>query len=77
MEKAEKPKKTWYSSEQIKALDFPYAEEIVDEWSQFCSKKRELVLEELTKYCDSQIRLQQTEMTLPIFDYRFRGVLSG
>ncbi|MGL4781378.1 MAG: hypothetical protein ACRCXN_11165, partial [Bacteroidales bacterium] len=67
--------KNWIPLERIKALDFPYAEEIVDEWSQFCSKKRELVLEELTKYCDSQIRLQQTEMTLPIFDYRFRIVL--
>ncbi|MGL5691987.1 MAG: hypothetical protein ACRDD8_14355 [Bacteroidales bacterium] len=43
----------------------------------FAAKKRELVLEELTKYCDSQIRLQQTEMTLPIFDCRFRGVHSG
>ncbi|MGL5730795.1 MAG: hypothetical protein ACRCX5_06710, partial [Bacteroidales bacterium] len=67
--------KNWIPLERIKALDFPYADEIVDEWSQFCSKKRELVLEELTKYCDSQIRLQQTEMTLPIFDYRFRIVL--
>ncbi|MGL4804982.1 MAG: hypothetical protein ACRCX5_02600 [Bacteroidales bacterium] len=67
--------KNWIPLKKIKALDFPYADEIVKEWSQFCSKKRELVLEELTKYCDSQIRLQQTEMTLPVFDYRFRIVL--
>lgn len=32
-------------------------------------------MEELEKYCDLQICLQQTEMTLPVFDYRFRGVL--
>ncbi|MGL4804897.1 MAG: hypothetical protein ACRC26_00890 [Bacteroidales bacterium] len=67
--------KHWVSVDRIKRLDFPHADEIMKSWIKYCSKRKELVMEELEKYCDLQICLQQTEMTLPVFDYRFRGVL--
>ena len=65
-------RKPWYTMEQIAKMDLPYAEEIMNEWTEYSGRSKKDVSDILQKFTHKQRLFGLPEMTLDIFDKEFR-----
>lgn len=70
-------KKTWYPVETIAKLEVPNGEELLRSWCVYSVKDEAKVKAFLEKYCQAQLLIDIKEMTLDIFDHRFRKALKN
>ncbi|MGL4293424.1 MAG: hypothetical protein ACRCSQ_07610 [Bacteroidales bacterium] len=75
-QKAEKPKKVWYPIDEIANLEFPKAEALLKTWCEFSGQTNIQIKPLLHKYCNEQKLININQMTLDIFDYRFRKYMN-
>ncbi len=68
--------KIWYPVEQIANLEFPNAEEVLRTWREFSGQTNLLIKPLLHKYCNEQKLIDIHQMTLDVFDYRFRKYMT-
>ncbi|MGL5919139.1 MAG: hypothetical protein ACRCZQ_01365, partial [Bacteroidales bacterium] len=69
--------KTWYPVETIAKLEVPNGEELLKSWCVYSVKDEAKVKAFLEKYCQAQLLIDIKEMTLDIFDHRFRKALKN
>ena len=64
--------KTWYPVDAIAKVEIPKGDELLKSWCVYSGKNEEKVKAFLEKYCEAQLLIDIKEMTLDIFDHRFR-----
>ncbi|MGL5317452.1 MAG: hypothetical protein ACRC9Q_01935 [Bacteroidales bacterium] len=67
--------KKWYPVEAIANLEVPNGEELLKSWCVYSVKDEEKVKAFLQKYAKAQLLIDIQEMTLDIFDHRFRKAM--